>query len=457
MLDMKLGELKNNASGFYNERMRESTVQIAWFFHSVAGSMVDMTTNLGFLIVIYFLNWQCGLFFSAGILLLFSVESVKIRKNTEYLAKRNDINAGITSKFNETYQGMKDIKGLGIKECLAEQNDGYQSLYQKTDIDMDTNFALLGKIKSFLQWSIDAALVLMCAFWLFPTDQITVVALLMIFNYKSNAYDTVGYLSKIKTYYMQGEMGAKKVLEIMDDSKAEKWGTENHKFSRADIRVENLSFSYDGKRDVLKDISFGVAPNSCSVFIGASGSGKSTLFGLLSKLLETSDGKIFIGGRDVNSFDEESFRRTVCIVNQEPFIFNDTVENNVKIVKPNAAREDVIAACKTVNIHNEIMNFQNGYDTLLSENGCNLSGGQKQRIAIARAVLKNTPVILFDEPTSALDKENQSMFFDVIKELKKSKTILIIAHKLNSYEIFDNTFILRNGKIERYIPLRKMY
>jgi len=231
----------------------------------------------------------------------------------------------------------------------------------------------------------------------------------------------------------------------------EKWGAENHKVTDADISVRGLSFSYGMQRNVLKDISFDVATHSLSVFVGRSGSGKSTLFGLLSKLLETSYGNIFIGGRDINSFSEDSFRRTVCIVNREPLIFNDTIRNNIKIVCPNATEADIIEAAKAANIHNEIMNLENGYDTLLTENGSNLSSGQKQRLSIARAILKDTPVILFDEPTSGLDKENQSIFLDVIKDMRVSKTILIIEHNMNSYEIFDNVFVLKNGRIERQV------
>ncbi|MCL2758453.1 MAG: ABC transporter ATP-binding protein/permease [Alphaproteobacteria bacterium] len=444
----KFTDLKKHTSGFYNERLRENTIQIGESFHYAAGPLVDMATGLSFLVLIYFMNWQIGLFFSTGLVLLCLIELARVRVETKYIAKLNDNNAEITTKLNETYQGLKDIKGLGIKVASIQQNNECQKQNQDINIRKETVVNSWAFTRMLSQRTIDSVLVIMCALWLFPTGQITVVALLMIFNYKSLAYDTVGYLGLIKTHLMRGELGAKRVLEIVNDLQAEKWGAENHKISHANISVKDLSFSYDGKHNVLKNISFDIAPESSSVLIGASGCGKSTLFGLLSKLLETSDGKIFIGGYDINSFDEESFRHTVCIVNQDPFIFNDTILNNIKTIRPDALLEDVVVACKAANIHSEIMGFQNGYDTILAENGSNLSGGQKQRIAIARAILKDTPVILFDEPTSALDKENQALFFDVIKELKKSKTILVIAHKLNSYEIFDNVFTLRNGKFE---------
>jgi len=273
------------------------------------------------------------------------------------------------------------------------------------------------------------------------------VVLLMILNYRLFMFDTISAFSKIKQYYMQGDYKAGRILEIVNNKETENFGRDSIEIESCGIMVNNLSFGY-GNKPVLNNISFEVKPNTCSVFVGASGSGKSTLFGLLSKLAGAEDGKIFINGRDINGFTEQSFRSAVCIINQEPFIFNDTIENNIKIVKSNAAKNEIEDACEKANIHNEILSFINGYKMLINENGANLSGGQKQRIAIARAILKDTPVILFDEPTSALDKENQTLFFETIKKLKETKTILVIAHKLNSYEIFDNVFTLKNGKIE---------
>ena len=167
----------------------------------------------------------------------------------------------------------------------------------------------------------------------------------------------------------------------------------------------------------------------------------------MSKLLQCENNRVFIGDKDINELSEECFRKNVCIVNQEPFLLNDTILNNIKIVKENATLDEIYNACKKSNIYNEIINFDKGFDTLVSENGNNLSGGQKQRIAIARAILKDVSILLFDEPTSALDKENQEMFYETIANLKKEKTILIIAHKLNDYKVFDKVYEIKEGNL----------
>lgn len=445
-LSTKFQTVKINPSGYYLERMNDDTNEVSAFLSNVAGTMVDVLTNFSFLALIYFLNWQCGLFFTVGVALLFIVDNIKVNKDLEHLQRVKLTTERSNSKFNELVRGMKDIKGLGLSYEVSEANHKVHSTLSKQNIARISAFEFLSRVKTFLQWTIDVCLVFICAFWLFPTGQITVVVLLIIFNYKGLMYDTVGFFSRVKSYYIQADYQSARILEIIQTKEIERFGSENIKLQSCSIEVKNLSYAYTDQQ-VLSGVSFKVKPNSCSVFVGSSGSGKSTLFGLLSKLLDAEDGAIFLGGHDINSFDEPSFRAAVCIVNQEPFIFNATVEENVKIAKPSAGRDEVVAACKAAHIHGEILGFAAGYETLLSENGANLSGGQKQRIAIARAVLKDTPVILFDEPTSALDKENQALFFETLERLKEAKTILVIAHKLNSYDVFDQIFTLKDGKI----------
>ncbi|MDR0850151.1 MAG: ABC transporter ATP-binding protein/permease [Christensenellaceae bacterium] len=446
-LGTKFQTIKENPSGYYIERLNDDTNEVSSFLTNVASTMVDVLTNCSFLLLIYFLNWQCGLFFTVGASLLFVVDAIKVKKDLKHLQGVKKTTEQSNSKFNELIRGIKDVKGLGLKSEVISVNNTIHSRLAKQNVARVHTFEFLSRVKTFLQWTIDACLVLLCAFWLFPTGQITVVVLLIILNYKSLMYDTVGFFSKIKSYYVQGDYQAGRILEVINTKDAEQFGSEAISLLPAGITVKNLSFGY-GDQLVLNNISFKIAPNSCSVFVGSSGSGKSTLFGLLSKLLDTKDGKIFFNGLDINSFDEQSFRSALCIINQEPFIFNATVEENIRIVKPSASRDEVVKACNSANIHDEILGFSEGYNTQLCENGANLSGGQKQRIAIARTILKDTPVILFDEPTSALDKENQTLFFQVLAKLKKSKTILVIAHKLNSYEVFDNIFTLKDGKIK---------
>lgn len=314
---------------------------------------------------------------------------------------------------------------------------------------MKRDVTLVERIRTFFQWIIDAALVLACALWLFPSGQILVVTLLIIFNYKSLMYDTVGFFSKMKGYYVHGDFRAGRILEIIQDHKnQDKFGDQEVKIGKNTIEVRNLSFAYENKK-VLENVSFSLAENSASVLIGQSGSGKSTLFSLISKLNDCENEKIFIGESDINTLSEKIISSHMVIVNQEPFIFHGSVIENLLLVNKNADRTEVENACKLANIYDEIFQMENGFETLLTENGTNLSGGQKQRLSIARAILKDCPIILFDEPTSSLDRQNQSLFLNTLGKLKETKTIFVIAHKLESYDVFDNVFEIKNRKVER--------
>ena len=448
LLNTKYSAIKENGSGYYLERLNDDVNEISTFLGNVAGTLVDVFTNFGFLVIIYILSWQCGLFFTIGVALLFMIESIKVNadlKNLELVKKSTET---ANSEFNEIIHGIKDIKGFGIKaeinnKMSKSNNDLLEKTYKK-----NTKFELISRIATYTQWVIDSILVFMSMLWLLPSGQIEIVTLLLIFNYKSLMYDTVGFFSKLKGYYVNGDYYAKRVLEIIDTPNKEEFGELTNIFNQGKITIKNLTFAYDDKK-ILDDINLELQPNSLNVLVGSSGSGKSTLFLLLSKLYEVDNGRIFFDDVDINNINEKSFRENVCIVNQEPFIFSDTILNNIKIVKPNATLEEIENACKLANIHEEITSFENEYNTILTENGTNLSGGQKQRIEIARAVLKNSRIILLDEPTSALDTENQTKLFKTLTDLKQNKTIFVIAHKLNNYDCFDYVYELKNGKINK--------
>lgn len=384
-LDTKYSEIKNRGSGYYLERLNDDVNEVSQFLGNVAGTMVDVFTNISFLIVIYFLSWQCGLFFTIGIILLFIIESIKVKINLKNLSLVKTSTEEANSSFDEVIHGIKDIKGFGIKNVVNNKLDTLNEDVVEKNRKKDTTFELISRIGTYLQWIIDSILVFMSMLWLLPNGQIEVATILIIFNYKGLMYDTVGFFSKIKGYYVNGDYYAKRILEMFKIDNQESFGNKAISVLKGEINIKNLSFGYDNK-PILNNINLQIKPNTLNVIIGSSGSGKSTLFLLLSKLYDVKDGSILYDGIDINNFDEVSLRKNICLVNQEPFLFHDTILNNIKIVKPDATNEEVEGACKLANIHNEIVSFDNGYDTMLSENGGNLSGGQRQRIEIARAI-----------------------------------------------------------------------
>lgn len=446
LINTKYSIINKKGSGYYLERLNDDVNEISNFLGNVAGALVDIFTNFGFLIIIYFLNWQCGVFFTIGISLLFIIESVKIKTDLKNLKLVKKSTESTNSKFNEIIHGIKDVKGFGIKQEVNKKMDiSNDELLEKT-YKKNTQYELISRIATYTQWIIDCILVFISMLWLLPTGQIEIIILLLIFNYKSLMYDTVGVFSKLKGYYIDGDYYAKRILEIINNPNKDEFGKKTQQIKNGKIIVKNLSFAYDNNL-ILDNINLEIKPNTLNVLIGSSGSGKSTLFLLLSKLYDIKNDMIYFDNLDINDINEKTFRKNVCIVNQEPYLFNDTILNNIKIVKPSASLKEIKKVCKLANIHDEIMAFKDGYNTLLTENATNLSGGQKQRIEIARAILKDSKIILLDEPTSALDNDNQTKLFNLLNNLKQFKTIFVIAHKLNNYEIFDNVYELKNGKI----------
>ena len=448
LLSTKYMSIKENKTGYYLERINDDVNEISNFLSNVSGAVVDLLTNFAFLVMIYFFSWECGLFFTIGISLLFIIESIKVNidlKNLKLVKKETE---KVNTEFNEIIYGMKDIKSFGLKSAINDKMEISNDNLLKSVYKKNTTFELISRFATYLQWIIDSILVFICMLWLLPTGQIEIVTLLLIFNYKSLMYDTIGFFSKVKGYYVNGEYYAKRILEIINNPKKEKFGINKQVISLGTIEIKNLTFCYN-ETNILNKINLTIHPNTLNVLIGNSGSGKSTLFMLLSKLYETENETIFYDKIDINEIDEYVFKKNVSLVNQDPFIFNDTILNNLKIVKPSATQEEIENACKLANIHNEILSFKNGYNTIIAENGRNLSGGQKQRIEIARAFLKDSKILLLDEPTSALDLNNQMKLFKTLNLLKENKTIFVIAHKINDYKYFDNVYQLKNGTINK--------
>jgi len=449
-IDTKYSEIKNKTSGYYLERINDDVFEVSSFFSNIMGICADCFTNFSFVVIIYFLNYRCGIIFTVGISVLFLFDLAKIKINLKYTEILKELSEKFNSKVNENFRGIKDIKGLGIKAQVLYATDNISQKIADAQIKRDRLFALLSRCKTFAQYSVEAVMIIYAVGVLIPNNEISVIILLTIVNYSYFMYDLVSYIAKIKDYFVRGDFKAARILQVTDDenNNKETFG-DVEKLKAYDIGIYDLSYSYDGGGEVLKNISLEIPENSATVFAGGSGSGKTTLFGLLSRLLQCGDNKIFIGDIDINSLSEDCLRDNLCIINQEPFLLNDTVLNNIKIVKPSAGLDEIYGACRKAHIYDEIINFENGFDMIVSENGNNLSGGQKQRISIARAILKNSKILLFDEPTGSLDKRNQELFFETIKELKSDKTVLLIVHKLTDYDGFDFAYELRDGYLDR--------
>lgn len=256
----------------------------------------------------------------------------------------------------------------------------------------------------------------------------------------------LGVLSSLYPQVRSITKASESILSILHE-KPLSYQKEHVDFANYDIEFSHVSFQYSENIPVLKDISFQAKQGTTTALIGPSGSGKTTVVSLLARFWDVQKGFISIGGEKINEISPDTLTKYISIVFQDVYLLNDTVYNNIRIGKPDATREEIIQAAKAANCHEFISTMENGYDTVIGEGGSTLSGGERQRISIARALLKDAPIVLLDETTSNLDADNEYEIQTAFHELTKGKTVLIIAHRLGTIVNADNIIVLDKGEI----------
>ena len=265
------------------------------------------------------------------------------------------------------------------------------------------------------------------------------------------AYQPIRSLATINMSAFQGAAAFKRISKIIDKKIDIKENTNNPQLNlkNSEINFSNVGFKYETTHEkAIKNISFSIKGNTMAAFVGHSGAGKSTIINLLPRFYDPQEGKIEVDDQNIKNVSLKSLRKNLSMVSQDVILFDDTVKNNIAYAKDNASQAEIEKACKYAAADEFIKKLPQGYDTLIGENGVRLSGGQKQRISIARAILKESPIILLDEATSSLDADSEQIVQNAILNLTKNKTTLVIAHRLSTIHNADKIFVLKNGKIQ---------
>jgi ATP-binding cassette subfamily B protein len=288
-------------------------------------------------------------------------------------------------------------------------------------------------------------------FYFILNGSFTLASFFIFIIYKDRVVNILPYFAKIKEILQTSNVTAEELFEVIEGSKfkKEKFGKKEVELS-GDIVLKDVVFSYTKDEvNVLDGLSLTLNPG-INALVGASGAGKSTILNLINKTYNINSGSIETGGYNIKTLSKDSLRGSISVVSQEPYLFNLTIKENLRLVDPKISDEDIIEVCKKCRLHNDISMMEKGYDSLLGENGVRLSVGQKQRLAIARAFIKGSKIILMDEPTSALDNKNQHQITMAINEIVKDSgaTVVIVAHRLSTIKDANNIIVLDNGKVD---------
>lgn len=441
---MSKNDKTNN--GIYIERLHEDTGKCSDVLLDIMSVALDIISNVAFLFYIAILNIWFFLMLVAYVIVLWLFDSKKehvwYKQRKSYRAKREIA----TGAYNEQVRGLRDLKSLNIRtRTIADAGDKFkeaEAISQKSRYTRRKFIMARDIVGTLFDVGFLIAGILFIKF-----DWITLSGFLVIYMYHGNVKGLSSYVAAIKQYAIEGELSAQRVFEIIDEYPKESFGNKDITITEGIVEFKDVDFGYTKDTPILKNLSVTFEANKTTAIVGKSGSGKSTILSLLNKLYTIDKGSILICGEDINDLSESSLRDNIGVVTQSPYIFNRTIRENLQFVKPDATDEEMIYALKRAYIWDFVKEQKNGLDSTVGENGVMLSGGQKQRLAIARILLKNSPIIVLDEATSALDNESQSLIVNAINNLKKDHTIIIVAHRLSTILDADCIMVLDDGKV----------
>ncbi len=447
LLHMKTKNFDETPSGEFQERIKTDPEDISKVFSIVQYNAFNLITEIVMLGYVLYLNIYMGLIFVIGLIIIYLYEKfafIEYEKiNNEY-KKQREKNGTI---LNEILRGIRDIKFLGITKKI--NNIASESLDKQSKLDTKITLADTNIYNTTdLMKAILTVVLIVFGIYLINNKSLSLTSFLIIFLYKTEIFSFIWSYTSLKEYLTKYKVAVKRINELFDTKKyqIEKFGTKKLENIKGNIEFKNVSFGYKDK-EIIHSVSLKIKANDNVALVGKSGSGKSTLFNLLTKSYDDYSGKITIDNIDIKDLDQKSLRDSISIISQNPYMFNLTIKDNLKLLDKNVTNKEIIEACKIARIHDYIMSLPDKYDTLLGEGGVNLSGGQKQRLAIARALLKQSKILLFDEATSALDNITQNEIQGAINDISKDYTIITIAHRLSTIENSDKIYLLENGSI----------
>ncbi|WP_077074990.1 ABC transporter ATP-binding protein [Aedoeadaptatus urinae] len=401
-----------------------------------------LSTVVIFLYMLIF-NFKMAMSLFWVIPIAFAVVLLSRKLQKSYSEKFKSEKLASSDQIQTTLEMIKEIKSFSLEEkqkkSIKVQLDAFEKKQRESELFSAT---ILASAQMVLKLGI-ATVILVGAYLLLHGEIDLFTYIIFLFS-AGLIYDPIHALMNSLTEIFSTDV----LVKRMDDIKKEHINVEpfSAKTDDMSIKFDNVTFGYDDE-DVLKNVTFTVKSGSKTALVGSSGSGKSTVLKLAAGFYKASSGNIFLGGTDISNVDDESLLKYYSVVFQDVLLFDGTIMDNIRLGNKNATDDEVIKAAKLANCDSFVSNLPNGYMTTIGENGKLLSGGEKQRISIARAIIKDAPIVLLDEVTSALDIQNENLIQKAVSHITKNKTVIVIAHKLNTIKDCDNILVFDKGKI----------
>lgn len=377
-----------------------------------------------------------------GFLLIVWSKKIQLRENVKYYTKLRDN----SDSFQEAIELHQEIKSFGLTKNI--KNSLYKKMEEGEKIHLKAEFtAAVPLLLSGLVVQVAFAIVILVGMGLLLKGEINILYLIGYILASIKIKEGVDGVSQniAELYYIDSMINRIKEIRSTEIQKGE-----DKEIMDYDIELKNVSFTYNDDTKVLKDISFTANQNEVTALVGMSGCGKTSILRLISRLYDYDGGKITIGVVDIKDISTKSLFKKISIVFQDVTLFNTSIKENIRIGNKKATDKEVKEAARLANCEEFINRLPNGYDTVIGENGATLSGGERQRISIARAFLKNAPIIILDEIAASLDVDNEKKIQESLNELTKNKTVIIISHRLKSIENVDKIVVIDNGEVEAF-------
>ena len=419
---------------------------VSYSLFSILPTLVEITLVLGYLVT-HYNGWFAAI--TAVALCSYIAFTVSVTEwRTHFRRTMNDLDSKANTKAIDSLINYETVKYFCNEDYEAERYDEGLKRYETAAVKSQSSLSLLNTGQSTII-AVAVTLILWRATQGVIDHSMTLGDLVLVNSFMIQLYIPLNFLGVLYREIKQSLADMERLFSLLEQHReiADAANAKPLRHEGAEVRFSHVDFSYESKRQILFDVDFTIAAGSTTAVVGHSGSGKSTLSRLLFRFYDINDGQISIDGQDLRDVTQASLRKSIGIVPQDTVLFNDTIEYNIRYGKPDASKEEVVAAAKAAYIHDFIETLPDGYATMVGERGLKLSGGEKQRVAIARTVLKNPAILIFDEATSALDSKAEQAIQAQLKEIARNRTTLVIAHRLSTIADAAQILVLEHGRI----------